>query len=641
MNLSVAELATLWNLPMPEIADQIETVAARWLAAPAAAFVDARDPRTLVLGTGQRSDGTWAPIGLSYDLLRYVLWVTAPMGRGKSEWLKNLFAGLLRAGAGFMALDCKGTDLVQGTLPLIPLDREGDVAILDLGGVPCNGEHLFATMNLLAGDFGRALGVDYDTQASTVLSFFATLDDRFDGAPAVQNFATMGMLALMEGEPQATMLHLVRFYDDEDYRAEVCARLTNTQVQDFWLSRFPLMTSQDTSALTAFKRRIDLLLTYPAIAAMSVAPGCSINLRDLMDHQGILLAGISAKDGKIASIAATLLLTQMTLAALSRTNVPEAQRRDWPVVIDEAQIVFAKNPGMAPVIFSQLRAMRIGTVVVHQNEAQLAAILSVLMGNAQSRLILGAEIEDATSYGTYYGALGLAKEDFLQMERFTHAYLKLYGTEALLFSARMPPLVPPLDEPAPQREYANWRTVRAVARSAADQRLDATIAQFKELAVLDANTAVQRLGQLALRDRAAYDAYCARTQAHRAAQRRFLLAHPGCLADKVQRIRTLSALKIGVPRIETLALQWALLMQSRAAAQARTARAAAEKATTKRSKAAKQVGPVEGLATTPPAAEVVPATTHATLPTLEQLLHERGVRRSSADERAPGFEDLE
>ncbi len=370
----------------PEIADLVETVAARWLSAPAKAFIDPSDPRNLVLGYGQRSDGSWAPIGLPYDLLRYVCWVTAPMGRGKSDWLKNLFGGLFQARAGLLALDCKGTDLVNGTIPLIPLEREKDVAILDLNGVRCNGDHLFAAMNLLSAEFGRSLGVDYDTQASTVLSFFSSLDDRFDNAPGMQNFATMGMLALLEGEPNATLQHLVRFYADEDYRSQLCApqSFTNASVKDFWLSRFPLMSNQDMSSLVSFQRRIDLLLTYPAIAALTVAPGCSINLRELMDTGGILLAGISAKDGKIASIAATLLLTQMTLAALSRTNVPESQRPDWPVVIDEAQIVFEKNPGMAPVIFSQLRAMRIGTVVVHQNIEQLKNILGVLGGNAQS-----------------------------------------------------------------------------------------------------------------------------------------------------------------------------------------------------------------------------------------------------------------
>ena len=657
MKLSVAELATLWGPPTPEIADLIETVAARWLSAPAKAFIDPSNPRNLIMGQGQRSDGSWAPVGFSYDLLRYVFWVTAPMGRGKSEWLKNLFDGLLKAGAGFMALDCKGTDLVNGTIPLIPLEREKDVAILDLNGVRCNGDHLFAAMNLLSGDFGRSLGVDYDTQASTVLSFFAALDERFENAPAVQNFATMGMLALLEGEPNATMQHLIRLYDDEDYRAQVCKDLTNAPVQDFWLSRFPLMSSQDTGALTAFKRRIDLLLTYPAIAALSVAPGCSINLRELMDTNGILLAGISAKDGKIASIAATLLLTQMTLAALSRNNVPESQRPDWPVVIDEAQIVFEKNPGMAPIMFSQLRAMRIGTTVVHQNEAQLANILSVLMGNAQSRLILGAEMEDATSYGNYYRALGLTKEDFLNMERFEHQYMKLYGADAMLFSARMPSLIKPLDEQPPRHEYHNWRTVRAPARTADDRRLDETMAQFKEQAVLDPNAAIQKLGQLAMRDGAAYAAYCARTKAHRMAQRQFILDHPGCVSNKEQRIRSLSALRIGVPRIETKALQWALLMQAREAAGVRAAWAEAEKAAKggrgKAAKTPKRVAPMEGMVpigtpSTPampaPGVELPPASSAgvqtAKLPTLEELLAERGAKRA-ADDVAAGFEGLE
>lgn len=655
MKLSVAEMATLWGPPTPEIADMIETVAARWLPAPAKAFIDTTNPRNITMGHGQKSDGSWAPVGFSYDMLRYVFWVTAPMGRGKSEWVKTMFAELFRAGSGVMAMDCKGTDLVNGTIPLIPLEREKDVAILDLAGTRLNGDHLFAAMNLLSGDFGRSLGVDYDTQASTALSFFAALDERFDSAPSIQNFATMGMLALMEGEPNATMQHLIRFYDDEDYRTDVCQNLTNAPVKDFWLSRFPLMSSQDTSALTAFKRRIDLLLTYPAIAALSVAPGCSINLREMMDNGGILLAGISAKDGKIASIAATLLLTQMTLAALSRTNVPESQRPDWPVVIDEAQIVFEKNPGMAPIIFSQLRAMRIGTMVIHQNIGQLKNILGVLGGNAQSRLIQGAEMEDATAYGGNYSALGLTKEDFLNMERFEHQYMKLYGADAQLFSVRPPPMVKPLDEPQPKREYANWRTVRAPARTAEDRRLDDAIVQFKELAVLDPNTAIQKLGQLTVRDEPAYAAYCARTKAHRLAQRQFILDHPGCVQNKEQRIRTLSALKIGVPRIETQALQWALLMQAKASTAARAERDEAEKAAKKgggKAKAApKQVAPMEGMVgiATPltpviPAAQLPPSSSAGVattkLPTLEELLAERGAKRAN-DDVAFGFEGLE
>src|SRR6266498_5065780 len=239
MKLSVAELTTLWSAPTANIGDRIERVMARWIDAPSKAFVDPNDSNNLILGQGKKSDGTWAPIGIDYADLRYVMHITAPMGRGKSEWIKSsLLEGLFRAGAGFMALDCKGTDLVNTTLPLVPLDREKDVTILDLGGTTLTGEDLRASMNLVSPAFGRSLGLRPSQLASTVLGVFNTLDPKFDEAVGIKQFANMGVLALLEGEPRATLMHLIRFFGDEDYRAEVCSRIKTMQVKDFWDRRF-------------------------------------------------------------------------------------------------------------------------------------------------------------------------------------------------------------------------------------------------------------------------------------------------------------------------------------------------------------------------------------------------------------------
>lgn len=93
-----------------------------------------------MLGSGLKADGSWDPIGLSADKLRYVMWMTAPMGRGKSVWLQHLFGGLMHAGSGCLVLDCKGTDLVTDSLLLIPLAREQDVIILHLGGTTITGD---------------------------------------------------------------------------------------------------------------------------------------------------------------------------------------------------------------------------------------------------------------------------------------------------------------------------------------------------------------------------------------------------------------------------------------------------------------------------------------------------------------------
>lgn len=674
MILTAPELSSLWHPPSASFGRSVERMMARWIDAPAKAFIDTNDPRNLALGEGRRSDGTWAPIGMPYMDLRYVMHVTAPMGRGKSEWLRNLFVGLMRANAGCMMLDLKSTDLVNNCLALIPQSREGDVSILDLGGTSITGEDLRSTMNLLSPGFGQSLGLTFSLQASTVLGLFAVLDPRFNEQVGIQQFAKFGMLALLEGEPRATMMHLIRFYGDDDYRAEVLKRVRTMQVKDFWDRRFPAMPEGQKNSLPSFERRLDQLLSFPELAAMLVAPGCSIDLRKMMDNRGILLAGIRATDGQIASIAATLLLTQMTLAALSRSNTPNFElpdgtnpfRPDFTVVMDEAQIAFEDNVGMAKVIFSQLRGFRIGNVVVHQNLDQLRRIMSVLAGNAQNRVILGSENEDAGEYGTDYSVLGLTRDDFVNMPKFLHQYIKLYGM-GNLFAARMLPMAKPLDEPAPPPVYVNWRTVTAPPRTGKDNEIDAAIASFRELARVRWDDAVQRLGALCQRHPDAFDAYCRRTREHREAQRQFILDHPGCITrnpdlpdeqaivdQKERRIRTLSALGTGIPLLETQALQFGLLMAAREAderraireAEAEAARVAAKQAARQGNKAAPRTPAVvqggDGAAVAgAPAHDAValPGSGGSALPTLDQLLAERG-RRRAADDMVGGGEDF-
>jgi len=560
--LSAAELATLWSPPTARTIDRIDRIPARWLTPPADAFIDPDDPTNLLLGHGLKADSSWAPIGFSYDKLRYVLWATAPMGRGKSVWLQHLFGGLMRAGAGCMTLDCKGTDLVNDSLPLVPLNREQDVVILNLGGTGVTGEDLRIAMNLLSPRLGASLGVEPSMLASTIMTLFSTLDPNFDQAVGIQQFAKMGLLALLEGEPNATLMHLIKLFGDAGYRAQVMANVENMQVADFWLRRFEEMPETQKSSLASFERRIDMLLTFPELANMLITPDCSINLRHMMDNQGILLAGIKASEGQIAAIAGTLLLTQMTMAALSRTNIPVAERQHWPVIIDEAQIVFGQNPGMAAVMFSQLRAFHIGQVVVHQNIGQLPPeVLTPLAGNAQYRVILGSEADDAGRYGTQYRAQGVNAGDFTMMERFQHQYFKFLGTN--LFSSRMLPMPQPVAEEPPPPVDADWRTVQAPTTSAEDQAFDELQAELRSL--LHENTratrqqAVKRLGTIVQQRPDRYAAYCARTAAHRQTQRQFILDNPGCISDKGQRIHILSALVAGRPRLESAALQYALL----------------------------------------------------------------------------------
>jgi hypothetical protein len=593
------------------------------------------------------------------------------MGRGKSEWLKNMFYWLMQAGVGFMGLDCKGTDLVNGTLPIIPLDREKDVIIVKVGGTWVTGQDMRVNMNMLSPRFGESLGLEFSQLSSTILQIFSTLDPKFEDAPGMQQFAQLGLLALLEGEPNPTLMHLVRFFGDEEYRAEVCANVKTMPVKNFWAQRFDQMPESQKASLTSFERRLDQLLNFPELAAMLVSRNCSVDLRKSMDTNGIVLVGIKATEGKIASIAVTLLLTQVVLAAMSRSKVSDREnaegfcldRPDWPMVIDEVQIVAKANEELFKVMLSQFRAFRIGMVLVHQNLGQLApAVLETLAGNAQSRVILGTEPKDARIYESLYNSIGLTASDLTQMRKFRHQYLKLYSADVPLMSSQPLPQIAPLQEPEPEPVYRNFRAIRAEARSTMDQKLDTEIARFQELAATDYDRAVAMMGQMSLRDPEAFDALCSRTAMHREAQRNFILEHPGCIAlksylppeearreRKIRRIEILSTLKAYTPRIESDAMIWALLTGNQEAFARKTERMAAEKEAKAAAKRGGNKGQhngakspvIPGMAAENPAPQTAPLTDTTPLPTLKELSANRKARgRRDIDDISAGFEEL-
>jgi hypothetical protein len=145
----------------------------------------------------------------------------------------------------------------------------------------------------------------------------------------------------------------------------------------------------------------------------------------------------------------------------------------------------------------------------------------------------------------------------------------------------------------------DWRTVTAPATNKQEIALDQLQQKIRYLVSQGGESLQQAVDELAMLCRQhpdQYDAYCARTKTHRLAQRQFILDNPGCIQDKETRIRVLSALRSGVPRVETAALQWGLLQDTVAATQSAAA-AAEEKKGKGRGKPKKETtSRIEGLA---------------------------------------------
>jgi len=573
---SLTDLRALWAIGTPST--KIARQTAKWIPPPASAFVpQPPPPGTVVLGTGQRIDGTWHPVGVHYDQFRFPCWITAPMGRGKSVMLTRLMQACLINDAGFCFIDCKARDLIDtAVLPMIPLHRERDVRLVDPLGVSIGGQHMHVTMNLLSPEFWRTLGLPVEAVEPMVTAAIGSLDPYFSRSPAMQVFAKMGMLAVLYGDDRPSLGRLLRFYTDENYRNAVCthpAFTMNPNIQHiarYWLHDFPNQTATEKSPLTAFCRRL-----YKFLAGMQTifaAPGCSVQLRKSMDTGQIVLMGVSGGAGEDMRVFVSFFLQQLVLSAMSRS---ETHRPDYPLIVDEVHILANANADILQIMLSQLRSFRIGQVYVHQNIGQLnEAVLEPLQGNAGYRIILGCEGSDAARLAQMYGDSGLVAADFSGMEVHPtggyaeHAYVKFQNTG--LFSIRPGGPPPPPDDPEYPDVDADWTTIRAPRTDPSDARLDQL---YDEIVALQRTTpvgeqhAIHRLADVARTDPAMFEAYCARSAAHRAAQRAWILDHPGCIpppnphADpqrqrddrKRQRITILSALESYVPKVETMA----------------------------------------------------------------------------------------
>ena len=115
----------------------------------------------------------------------------------------------------------------------------------------------------------------------------------------------------------------------------------------------------------------------------------TLRIADIMNEGKILLVNLSKGDiGEDQStFFGTILTSFIWMAAYQRTKIPEKQRRDFFLYVDEFQN-FA-TPRFAE-ITSEGRKFRVSLIVSHQNIAQIEdkSILKVMAGNAHTIIAL-------------------------------------------------------------------------------------------------------------------------------------------------------------------------------------------------------------------------------------------------------------
>jgi type IV secretory pathway TraG/TraD family ATPase VirD4 len=361
---------------------------------------------------------------------RQHMYVIGQTGTGKSTLLKNMAISDVRQGHGVCVIDPHG-ELVEDILNFVPRHRTNEVVYFN----PSDTENPIGLNVLEYRDEEEKQLV-----ASSLISVFKHMWKDFWG-PRLEHVFHNAILALMD-TPGSTLLGVYRMLADDDYRKEIVSRVKDPIVKLFWEKDFAEYPPQFRKEVASpIQNKIGQLLTSGQLRNIVGQSSSTIDLRHVMDHKQILLVNLAK--GRIgedkANLLGSVLVTKLYLAALERQTMPEDERKDFYLYIDEFQNF---STDVFPSILSEARKYRLNLILAHQYIHQLSEnVKHAVFGNVGTIIAFRMGSIDAKELAVEF--LPTFDEHDLEQNENHHIYLKLMidGKRSLPFSAEtLPPL---------------------------------------------------------------------------------------------------------------------------------------------------------------------------------------------------------
>jgi hypothetical protein len=384
--LSSEEVASIFHFPILST----ETPKIAWLKSRTAAPPPNISKEGIKLGFNDYR-GVETVIRHSRDDRRRHFYIIGQTGTGKSTMIQEMVKQDIENGEGVCVIDPHG-DLVDNVVESIPKARAEDVIYFD----PSDMERPFG-LNML--EYDQRKPEQKTFVINEMINIFDKLYDlRQTGGPMFEQYMRNAALLVMEHpESGSTLMEIPRVLADEEFRHMKLAHCANPVVKNFWEKEaekaggeaaLANMVPYITSKLTQF---ISNDMMRPIIAQEK----STINFRRAMDEQQIILVNLSK--GKIGEINANLLgmiiVGKILIAALSRVDMPESERKDFFLYIDEFQNFTTDSIAQ---ILSEARKYRLSLIIAHQFIAQLKEEISkAVFGNVGSLCAFRVGAEDA------------------------------------------------------------------------------------------------------------------------------------------------------------------------------------------------------------------------------------------------------
>ena len=363
--------------------------------------------------------------GIKRNDRRYHILTIGRTGTGKSTLLSNLIQADLQHAEGIAVIDPHG-DLASVALDLLP-DWRSDVLIFEPGRLE-NG----LTFN--------PLHVARPEQRHLVVSELMTVFQQIWGkswGPRLEYILRIVFLTLTE-RPGYTLLDALRMLNDKSFRTEVVEQIEEPILKRFWTDEFGQYSKgYRTEAIAPIQNKLGEFLINPVLRKVFDHPEGDIDPRSIMDNGRVFIADLSVgRIGRdVAMLLGATLMGKFGLAALSRSDQPKEQRKDFYLYVDELAM-FATTS--IDTILSESRKYGLSmTMALQYLDALEPKLLGAILGNVGNLVVFRVGVKDAGILEREF-VPAFSREDLINLP-YHHAYIRMMvdGKPAKPFSAKI------------------------------------------------------------------------------------------------------------------------------------------------------------------------------------------------------------
>ena len=360
------------------------------------------------------------------------LYIIGKSGVGKTKLLELMLRQDVSYGHGLCLIDPHG-DVIDAMLDYIPKERIDDVCIIDPSDID------------FPASFNPLSNVDPMFKFQLTQGLIEVLQKQFGAnwTPRLEHVFRFTCLALLD-YPHATMRGMISMLTDRNYRQKVVEYITDDMVKRFFAIEFADWSEKfDTDAIIPLVNKLGQFLSDPLLRNIFGQKQNKIDISKLMNDRKIIFINLSK--GRIgeenSSFFGSMFLTKIKQAGMERANIPERDRTDFYIYVDEFQNVVTQT---FENILSEARKYGLNLTMAHQYVGQInPKIYQAVLGNTGSIISFRVGGEDAVKLKPEFDPL-FGVKDMINLA-VTEFYIKMTidGESYDPFSAETLRVLPP------------------------------------------------------------------------------------------------------------------------------------------------------------------------------------------------------